>query len=61
MTIFLLLSDNYTRGEGSEENPLHTKHVLNGVDQSCYMLGLEYVLSFGLDIESQKFSFSISV
>ena len=34
VTIFLLSSNNYTRGEGSEENPLYIKHVLKGVDQS---------------------------
>ena len=34
VTIFLILSDNYTRVEGSEEDPLYTKHVLEGVDQS---------------------------
>ena len=34
---------------------------MNGVDQSCYMLGLEYVLIYGLEIESQKFPISILV
>ena len=41
VTIVLFLADNYTRGEGSEEKLLYTKHVSEGVDHLLPLLDAE--------------------